>query len=261
MSTTFNISQLAKGMSAQDKARILIGDVEEKTRTDGTGLLTAAEKDAIVEDAGKRNELREINRIYNLYQTEFALSMDVFSRLQTLMMQIAVLEKIILAAYLAGAGIDAIDKIFHDLAPDEDKEKLYKKYDFDIKLISKNILISEGKLLPQLPEALIGVVDLVKVLRGYMYEMEYVQSKTSVQVIMPKEQETLDDCEKIIGIVVKLEDTLRPISIFRDYDLIEDIDDDSQRFIHAVRDMEKATELDEDEKARRRTKVDKYVER
>src|SRR3989338_6917418 len=147
MSTTFNITQLAKGMSLQDKARILIADVEEKSRTDGEKtLLTASEKDAIVEDAAKHNELREINRIYNLYQTVFYVYLDVYSRLQTLLIQIGSVEKIILAGYLAANAMDTIDRLLHDLAPDKDKEEMYKEYDFDIKLVSKSNLLVDGRL-------------------------------------------------------------------------------------------------------------------
>lgn len=261
MKTAFNITQLAKGMTLKDKARILIADVEEKCRTDGKSLLTATEKDAIVEDAGKHYELREINRIYNLYQTVYFISLDVYSRLQTLVIQIDAVEKIILAGYLAGNAMETIDRILHDVVPDEDKEKMYKKYDFDIKLVSKHNLLADGKLQPQLVESFMSVVALVKVLRGYMYDMEYVQSKSDVQVIMEKEKDTLNDCNKLIETVVELSETFRVMRVFRDYDVIEEVNDEVQKLIDTLQDMKKATELAEEEKESRREKVDKYLER
>lgn len=260
MKNDLNVKQLAKGMHVHDKVRMIIADVEEKMKTTGKGLLSESEKDAIVEDAHKKHELSELNRIYNLYVLEGGLYMDTYSRLQSLMLQFATLERILLMIGVSGLGRDAVDRILHDLAPDKDREKLYKEYESDMAILNKYILIQNNKPHPDLIDAVSNLIKIAKVVRSYLYQVEYVQSKTEVKIIMEDHKEIYDSCEELIQSIINFDASLRLLRVIRDYDLLDD-SAESRQLVNMVKNIEKEIALADQDKREAEAKIEKYLKK
>lgn len=260
MKYDLNVKQLAKSMHVHDKVRMLIADVEEKMKTDSKGLLSESEKDAIVEDAHKKHELSELNRIYNLYVLEGGLYMDTYSRLQALLIQFASLERILLMIGVAGFGRDAIDRIVHDLVPDKDKKTVYKEYESDMKTLNKYILIQDDKPHPDLVEAVDSLIKVAKVVRKFLYQIEYVQHKTEVKIIMDDHQEIYDSCEELIQSIINFDASLRLLRVLRDYEVLDD-SDESKELLDMVQNIEQRLTLSEQDKQEAEAKIEKYLEK
>lgn len=258
MKSDLNVKQLAKNMHVHDKVRMLIADVEEKIKTDGKGLLSESEKDAIVDDAHKKHELNELNRIYNLYVLAGGLHMDAYSRLQVLMLQFATLERILLMIGVSGLGRDAVDRILHDLAPDKDRKKLYKEYESDMAILNKYTLIQGNRPHPELAEAISNLIEFVKIVQRTLYQVKYVQSKTEVKIIMDDHQEIYDNCEDLIQSIIGFDGSLRLLRVLRDYDVLDDFDE-SKELLDMVRNIEDKIALSEQDKQDAEAKIEKYL--
>ena len=157
---------------------------------------------------------------------------------------------------LYDTSIDVIDKILYDFAPNEDIKKLHKKYNIDSKLINDYDLINNRLLHSKVAKSFIGIVDAIKIIRGYIFEIYYLQSKTEVQIITNSDQELLDDLDRFIDTIVNLDETFLLLRMFRDLNVIKDDTPETIKFIELIRDMEKATELSEEEKEDCHRKID-----
>ena len=76
--TMLNLQKLSKGMNLNDKMKLLFEDTNHTAVSQGKEtLLTPQERDSIIEDARRNDELREIRRVNELYILSNYIVIDI----------------------------------------------------------------------------------------------------------------------------------------------------------------------------------------
>ena len=128
-------------MHIRDKMKLLFEDMNRQAETQGKeSILTPQERDAIVDDARKSGEMKEIRRVNELYRTAMFLDLDIEIAERNLLLAICQLEKTLMGVVLKGATEDVVSEIFYDIANQNTKSsadvetsvsELRKKYKID----------------------------------------------------------------------------------------------------------------------------------
>lgn len=297
MKRQLNIKTLAKGMRVQDKAKLLFADRHKRGETSGReGLLSPDEEKALIKDAQDLHQISELNRLNRLFNIASLLLLDGQTAYLHFVIAIGKLDMILTGTTLTGNLGDATDHMIYDLAArgytsrqlkeekfqkeiDQKAIELRKKYGVGDKLVDlydhfspplrAESYFSEKTKIESEPNQPLQMffmlaVKRIKDFRKQVYQSDYVVELARMGLLSEKEKESLKDFNKEIDRFVSLKGVYRQIKLygaFADKGLIRTTNLSEPRFLKAVKDMEKATQLTSKEKEKAKSEIDELLEK
>lgn len=283
-----DLKKLSKGMNIQDKMRLLFEDSNKQAETDGKEhILTVHERDAIVEDARKSGEIREIRRVNELYLLSNFISIDMEIANLALLLSITSLEKSLMGIMLKGAAEEIVGEMIYDLVKQDNtapsafnkkSEELRKKYRVDSVLFKgfdffdapikndgsfpdglKNENLQPN---PDIQRFFIVSYMHAKKLKKKLFEMEYVIKKAPIDFIPQWNKNLMKDSEEVLSSFSNLDQTLRPLRIYRDYGeaFINLAKLSNPEFLDIIKNLPVKIVLTDNEKEELRDRIDKRLE-
>lgn len=279
-----DLKKLSKGMNIRDKMKLLFEDSNKQAETDGKEhILTAQERDAIIEDARKSGEIREIRRVNELYRHSNFISIELEIYNLSFLLSITSLEKSLMGIVLKGACEEIIGEMIHDLVKqdgtsqsefemksDELRKKyrvdsaLFKGFDFfDSNIEDDSHMPDEYKnnnLQPN-PDLqryfILSYKHAMKIVRK-LFEKDYVVAKAPIDFLATQSKDLIKESEELLSLFNNLDQTLRPLRIYRDY--AEQFFDISKiknsEFIELIQNLPTKLILSDKEKDDLRAKID-----
>ena len=284
---TLDLKKLSKGMNIHDKMKLLFEDSNKQAETDGKEhILTAQERDAIVEDARKSGEIREIRRVNELYLLSNFISIDVEIAQLVFLLSITSLEKSLMGIMLKGAAEEIIGEMIYDLAKqgnakpsniDMKSEELRKKYRVDSVLFkgfdffdapieddsSFPVGLKNDNLQPNPDIQRFFIVSYMhaKKLKKKLFEMEYVIKKAPIDFLPQRHKDLIIESEEVLLSFTNLDHTLRPLRIYKDYGeaFINMAKLSNPEFIDIIKNLPTKLELTDDDKEELEVRIDKHM--
>ncbi len=284
---TLDLKKLSKGMNINDKMKLLFEDSNKQAETDGKEhILTAQERDAIVEDARKSDELREIRRVNELYLLSNYISIDMEIANLAFLLSITSLEKSLMGIMLKGATEEIIGEMIYDLAKQDTKTEveidrkskelrkkyrvdsvLFKGFDFfDAPIEDDSSFPDEFKndnLQPNPDIQRFFIVSYLhaKKLKKKLFEMEYVVKKAPIDFLPKWNKDLISESEEVLLSFVNLDQTLRPLRIYKDYGeaFINMAKLSNPEFLDIIKNLPYKLTLTNDEKEGLEVRIDKHL--
>lgn len=282
-----DLKKLSKGMHIRDKMKLLFEDMNRQAETEGKeSLLTPQERDAIVDDARKSGEIREIRRVYEFYRTALFLDIDMGVAELHLYLAISQIEKILMGIILKGAADDIISEIFYDIAHQNNNissdvedtiQKLRVKYKIDSVILkgfdlfttpedSEDASSVEKQITeigslepnPEIQQSFMLTFLHAKKLKTILYKMSYVVSKAPIDFLPASTKRLVKDSEELIAQVCTLDGSLSSLRIYRDYAdaFAKDATLVEPKFLETIQDIKTHLELNAEEKDGLEKKID-----
>lgn len=285
--TTLDLKRLSKGMHIKDKMRLLFEDMNRQAETDGKeSVLTSQERDAILADARKNNEMNVIRRVNELYLAATYIGLDMELTEMTLYLSISCLERILMGVVLKSTAEEIVGEIIYDMArqssnnPDEiDKQNqelrvkykvdsvLFKGFDFFNPPEGDESSNSSDKEVPvigpneDVQKFFMLSYQHARKLKKKLYEMEYVIKQAPIDFLPGYNKKLIEDSEELLSLFVSLDSSLRPLRLYRDYGSVFITDNNLAEpdFLAIVKDVNKSLELTDGEKSELEGKIEKSV--
>ena len=283
-----DLKKLSKGMNIKDKMKLLFEDMNRQAETNGKEfILKPQERDAIIEDARKNNQLSEIRKTHELYKIVTITAIDLHIILLGLYLSIGQLEKTLMGVILKSATEEIIGEMIYDFAKqiktipaeidkyiDELREKykvdsvLFEGFDFFNPPLSNNsIFSSDLNYDPREPNQEIQKIFLLSIvhakkIKKKIFEMSYLISKAPIDFLPESTKKLIKESEELLTIFSNLDSTLKPLGIYRDYELlfVKNNNLPESEFISKIRDINKNLELNTEDKKLLEDKIDKSLE-
>ncbi|OGJ44408.1 hypothetical protein A2272_05675 [Candidatus Peregrinibacteria bacterium RIFOXYA12_FULL_33_12] len=235
-------------MSLQDKAKLLFADKNLKYDTIGKeSLLTAGEEDLLIKDAQKNNQIRELNRINNLFNLLGLLIIDVRVAALNLELAISYMDTYVMTIYLIETHRDKVNN-----ESVNDKSSYFTSSD-------PNIREPNATLQAKWDNA----VHCYKELCKKMYMVEYVNVLAGINLISNEDQKLLDLFKKQLESFCNLEGLLGIMKLYKkffEFGLMKESNIKSPFFLDSLKqDIKEALELIEEEKEEAKAKIDKHL--
>ncbi len=285
-----DLKKLSKGMHIQDKMKLLFQDINRQAETAGKeSILTPQERDAILDDARKSGEMKEIRRVNELYRTTMFLDIDIEIAERNLLLAICQLEKTLMGVILKGATEDLISEIFYDMANQNNKSpatvetsvsELRKKYKIDSVILKGFDLFNPpmdeeeteqteeqsantSGLEPNrgIQKSFMFSFQIAKKLKSKLYEMSYVTEKASIDFLPASIKQLIKNSEELIAMFCNLDESLRLLRVYRDYaaDFTNDATLVEPKFLETIQDIQTHLELNTEEKDALEKKIDESL--
>jgi len=282
-----DLKKLSKGMHIRDKMRLLFEDMNRQAETQGKeSILTPQERDAIVDDARKSGEIREIRRVNELYRTAMFLDLDMEIAERNLLLAISQLEKTLMGVVLKGATEDAVSEIFYDMASQNNASpetveasvsELRKKYKIDSVILKGFDLFNppaDGEATeqaeelpadpdnfepnPEIQTSFMLAFQIAKKLKGKLYEMSYVTEKAPIDFLPKSIKQLIQNSEELLTMFCALDESLRLLRVFRDHaaDFTSDAMLVEPKFLETIQDIPTHMEFTAEEKNALEKKID-----
>ncbi len=297
MKKQLNIKTLAKGMRVQDKAKLLFADRHKLAETSGRErLLSPDEEKALIEDAQDLHQISELNRLNRLFNIASFLLLDGQTAYLHFVIAIGKLDMLLTGITLTGSLGDVVDHMTYDLAVqgytskqleeekiqkeiDQKAIELRKKYGVGDKLVDVYDYFSpslraesyfsektktESEPSQPLQKFFMLAIKRVKDFRKQVCQGDYVVEKARMELLSDKEKESLKSFKKEMDKFVGLKGIYRQVKLygaFADKELIRTTNLSEPRFLKAVKDMEKAVRLTDQEKDKAKAEIDELLEK
>jgi hypothetical protein len=263
----FDLKQLSKGMHINDKLRLLFADLNKQSETESREIiLTPQEKDALLDDAKKRGEYREIRRVMNLFKTCTLMLIDLeIIHLSTLLV-ITTLEKILIGIILKGVTEEIVDQMIHDWSAGETKavEKLRSKYKIDHVLMKGFDYFSETREVNKdLEKYFLISCKYIRRLNKKLYEIDYVTNKSPVEFLSDYSRNLINESRNLINLFIRLDAPLKFLRIYRDYGtvLTNNLNFNNSEFYKTIKNLDNNLRMDESEKQKIMAEVDRDLKK
>ena len=274
MAKTLDIKRLVKGMSLQDKAKILFADRNKKAETSGfERLLTPEEEDAIIEDARKYNQIGELNKLNDFYLMANLLLADIQTAYLNFWLSEYKLEQILTAIFVGERAKDVLYQIIYDFAKgDKEKAKeLEKKYIDELYLktfLSKHLTSfwdKDSEVNMGLQRHLIDAIERLKKYKKIRYQLDYVvNERASIDFLSDKQKQNLKEHDNALKRFVDFGETLAPLKMLKDVFIEHKTIGDlkvSQEFFNIVKNTNKAVRTTIKDKEEAREQIDDILNR
>lgn len=260
MAKTLDIKRLAKGMSLQDKAKLLFADINRQAETSGLErILTPEEEDAIWKDAQKHNQTDELHRLNNLYLLANLLLGDI----QTAYLNFRIANMGLIGSVVMMSLLNSLREIISNVAKTEnEKKELEKKY-ITFEEYPKEFLI-------RLPNLLKETIERIKEYKIVNYQLDYVVNEVAgIDFLSDEQKKRLRDYEnevknsflnfKNLWSIFKLieKDIWTESELFKTFYKQEEI----KQISEMAKDIDKAIEPTPEDKRKAREKIDDIVAR
>jgi len=274
MTVIFNIGEPAKDMSLEDKARILFADRNKQSETSGLErLLTPKEEIAILEDATKKGQIEELNKLNSLYFMANFLLSDIQTAYLNFWLAEYKLEQILTTIFIIERGKDILYQNIYELTKG-DKEKgkeLVKRYMdqfYSGTYLSEELtsfLNENGEVNRELQRYLINAVKRFKEYRKIRYQLDYVvNEKTDINFLGDQQKQDLKKHDNSLKAFINSEGALTPLKRFGDVFLKHGAREDletNQEFFRIVEDINKAVEITAEDKKEAMEQINNILSR
>jgi len=274
MTVIFNIGEPAKDMSLEDKARILFADRNKQSETSGLErLLTPKEEIAILEDATKKGQIEELNKLNSLYFMANFLLSDIQTAYLNFWLAEYKLEQILTTIFIIERGKDILYQNIYELTKG-DKEKgkeLVKRYMdqfYSGTYLSEELtsfLNENGEVNRELQRYLINAVKRFKEYRKIRYQLDYVvNEKTGINFLGDQQKQDLKKHDNSLKAFINSEGALTPLKRFGDVFLKHGAREDletNQEFFRIVEDINKAVEITAEDKKEAMEQINNILSR
>ena len=297
MKNTLNIKTLARGMRAEDKAKLLFADRNKRSETSGKeGLLTPEEEDALIKDAQELHQINELNRLSRLYNIASLIFLDIQSACLYFRIAEGRLVTILTGMILVGESSDTLGQAIYDQALHGYTEKQLeeKKYQDEIDLkaaklrkkyggnglsavydyfepslrggsyfsAKRKVEVSQPNKLLQ--KAFIQTIKEVKRFNKQVFQWNYIESKAGIDLLSDRERKIISGFQKDINDFVNLGGYLGFIQIyveFEDKKILKFEKLEEPEFTSVIKDMKKATDFSKKTRNRAREEVENIIQR
>lgn len=261
----FDLKKLAKGMSVKDKAKILCIDYQQKYGPTETALLTSDEEDAIWKDAEKKNELRELNRLIDLFNLTNRLVSATHKKTMFFQSFVSNIHILVLYIFLKQNTNDKLDAIKCHVSSKKigkiiDDEK-YPDMDFT-SWFSPNDDEENAEPNVYMQKLFIRAYQANKLLRQELHMIKYVEGKADMSFLSEIDKEIVGDAEKALEEFAQREGFLMILNIYKtsyESGLIQKKDYTEQLFVQLMTDTENMVLLTEEEKKEAEDIVEKAL--
>ena len=274
MTVIFNIGEPTKEMSLEDKARILFADRNKQSETSGLErLLTPKEEIAILEDATKKGQIEELNKLNSLYFMANFLLSDIQTAYLNFWLAEYKLEQILTTIFIIERGKDILYQNIYELTKG-DKEKgkeLVKRYMdqfYSGTYLSEELtsfLNENGEVNRELQRYLINAVKRFKEYRKIRYQLDYVvNEKTGINFLGDQQKQDLKKHDNSLKAFINSEGALTPLKRFGDVFLKHGAREDletNQEFFRIVEDINKAVEITAEDKKEAMEQINNILSR
>lgn len=275
MTINLNLGRLAKSMSVQDKIKLLLANANTQAETAGKEyVITPAERDAIIADARKNNEITMLNHAFECYRAAWFIHIELTIVYFRHLVMLAYLERHLACCYLKYERDEVVGQIFYDLRQskttqddDDDLSKFMKRYFVKDSLWSSFDYYSEpdDQGLQEPNESIqIAFMELFKITRKLnmkLFELDYIIEKVGFNFLSDSAKSDIATYRTQLHDFIELDNFLKPIRIFRDIDL-ENIKTEGvtePEFINTVRDLKNKIAMTDEEKRSCRDSVDSDI--
>lgn len=273
-----DLKKLSKGMNIEDKMKLLFEDMNQKAESHGgKTILTPQERDAIIDDARKSGEIREIRRVNELYflSNFTAINMEISQLLVYL--STSQLEKTLMGIILKGAADELVGEILYDWVKNDKTEKsqdtdnkmdelrkkyivdsiLFRGFDFFDPVIDKEEIEPNKKIQKAFMAAFLHAKNLTKKL----LEMDLIIKKSPINFLPKKNIDLIQESKELLVTFTNLDSTFRPLRIYRDYGitLTGEVKISDPEFLKIIKDISKALELTNEEIGKIEADIDKHL--
>jgi len=278
--TNFDLKKLAKGMHLRDKMKLLFEDSNKQAETNGKeSILTPQERDSIIMDARRNDQIRELRKVSELYYLSNLIIIDLDIAYLTLLLAITSLEKQLIGIILKGATEDIVNEMIYDMIKENNdktkncevkSEELRKKYKindvlfkgFDFFELSSE---TENNLLPNthLESLFMQAFKHAKKIKKKLFEIDYVFQKSPIDFSPKYNKDLITNSKELLNLFINLDQTLRPFRIYKDYgkafiDLAKLKD---PLFIDTINNLPNKIELTDPEKQELMDDIDKHIQK
>lgn len=274
MTVIFNIGEPTKEMSLEDKARILFADRNKQSETSGLErLLTPKEEIAILEDATKKGQIEELNKLNSLYFMANFLLSDIQTAYLNFWLAEYKLEQILTTIFIIERGKDILYQNIDELTKG-DKEKgkeLVRRYMdqfYSGTYLSEELtsfLNDNGEVNRELQRYLINAVKRFKEYRKIRYQLDYVvNEKTGINFLGNQQKQDLKKHDNSLKAFINSEGALTPLKRFGDVFLKHGAREDletNQEFFRIVGDINKAVEITAEDKKEAKEQINNILSR
>jgi len=278
--TNFDLKKLAKGMNLRDKMKLLFEDSNKQAETNGKEfILTPQERDSIIADARRNDQIRELRKVNELYYLSNLIVIDLDIVYLTLLLSITSLEKQLMGIMLKGATEDIVHEMIYDMTKgnndktknyEEKSEELRKKYKIDDVLFKGFDFFelsseTENNLFPNthLESLFMQAFKHAKKIKKKLFEIEYVLQKSPIDFSPKYNKDLITNSKELLNLFINLDQTLRPFRIYKDYgkafiDLAKLKD---PLFLDTVNNLPNKIELTDPEKKELMDDIDKHIQK
>jgi len=274
MTVIFNIGEPTKEMSLEDKARILFADRNKQSETSGLErLLTPKEEIAILEDATKKGQIEELNKLNSLYFMANFLLSDIQTAYLNFWLAEYKLEQILTTIFIIERGKDILyQNIFELTKGDREKGKeLVRRYMdqfYSGTYLSEELtsfLNENGEVNRELQRYLINAVKRFKEYRKIRYQLDYVvNEKTGINFLGDQQKQDLKKHDNSLKAFINSEGALTPLKRFGDVFLKHGAREDletNKEFFRIVEDINKAVEITAEDKKEAMEQINNILSR
>jgi len=274
MTVIFNIGEPAKDMSLEDKARILFADRNKQSETSGLErLLTPKEEIAILEDATKKGQIEELNKLNSLYFMANFLLSDIQTAYLNFWLAEYKLEQILTTIFIIERGKDILYQNIYELTKgdiEKGKELVRRYMDqfYSGTYLSEELtsfLNENGEVNRELQRYLINAVKRFKEYRKIRYQLDYVvNEKTGINFLGDQQKQDLKKHDNSLKAFINSEGALTPLKRFGDVFLKHGAREDletNQEFFRIVEDINKAVEITAEDKKEAMEQINNILSR
>lgn len=282
MSIQLNMIKMIENMSAQDKAKILIGDAHTSAESQGKNhLLTSTEKDRLFDLARKQNQIHYLNIVINCYRAVCFILWDLDRAFLMYGIHADDLQRIIQSCFIKGTAEDILREVVYELLTEKYKGKepivdYEKKIDEEADLIFTNSGFNKGILgsfdyfdpplrehsyfdpkigtvfgLPNkyIIEKFMEVISSVITYRKRKYELDLVQQRAKIELLSERQQGEVKGYEDAISEFINLKGLFGAIKIYTKLNVnVPDNNIEAHDFIGMLGNIESKVKLSEDQK-------------